>query len=385
MDLMKGKQTPLDKKVTNAEVKFTNFIVQHNLSLATSDHLTSLIKDVFTDSEIAKKYSSRRTKTGAIINEAFTPHCLSYLVEHCKSHPYSIGTDGSNDTGIEKMNPVCVNIFDVNRDTKVVTSHFLNMCLTSGERGGTAECIFNAIDDVFEKHEIPWDNLVALSVDNTNAMIGVRNSVASRCKQKNENCFIGGCACHLSHIAASNDHDAFSECLDLNVENVLIDLYYWFDKSSKRKGKLKEYFEFCDQDYLSVLKHISVRWLSLERCVTRAACKHASLKSYFLSEHFADERFIRLNEKYSNPLLEVAMMFLTSAIPCFTHLNLLLQREEPTIHILKSAMESLGKKLATRILTPVAVKDISSIADLDLEDPDKFKHEESIYLGIVTK
>ena len=36
---------------------------------------------------------------------------------------------------------------------------------------------------------------------------------------------------------------------DVSIENLCIDLFYCFDKSSKRKGKLAEYFEFCDQDY----------------------------------------------------------------------------------------------------------------------------------------
>ena len=45
----------------------------------------------------------------------------------------------------------------------------------------------------------------------------------------------------------------------------MVDLFYWFDKSAKRKGKLKEYYEFCDQEYQGVLKlNLSVRWLSLE-------------------------------------------------------------------------------------------------------------------------
>ena len=29
----------------------------------------------------------------------------------------------------------------------------------------------------------------------------------------------------------------------------MVDLFYWFDKSTKRKGKVKEYFEFCNQEY----------------------------------------------------------------------------------------------------------------------------------------
>ena len=125
-------------------------------------------------------------------------------------------------------------------------------------------------------------------------MIGRKNSIASRFKQKNESCFIGGCPYHLAHIVASNTNDAFSQHIGLNVEDVVVDLFYWFDKSSKRKEKLKEYHEFCNQEYREVLKHLSIRWLSLEKCINRAVLKHISLKSYFKSEHIADERFQRL-------------------------------------------------------------------------------------------
>ena len=93
-----------------------------------------------------------------------------------------------------------------------------------------------------------------------------------------------------------------------------IDCFYWFDKSSKRKGKLLEYFEFCNQEYQAVLKHLSVRWLSLQRCMERILKKYPSLKSYFLSEHFADQRFQRLSGLFGNPLLETALLFQTSSI-----------------------------------------------------------------------
>ena len=50
-----------------------------------------------------------------------------------------------------------------------------------------------------------------------------------------------------------NTNDAFSKCIGLNVEDVCVDCYYWFDKSTKRKGKLLEYFDFNDQEYQAVL------------------------------------------------------------------------------------------------------------------------------------
>ena len=275
------------KQVTKAKVMVTNFLVQHNLPLATADHMGPLFKAIFPDSKIASLYASGRTKTSAIINVAIGPHCHAYLVDHCKRHPFSLGIDGSNDTGVDKMNPVTIRIFDISR-SKTVTSHFYDMCITSGEHGATASYIFNAVDEKFTEDSMPWLNSLSLSVDNTNSMIGRHNSVASRCIGKNPDTFISGCPCHLAHIAATEANDVFSDDISLNVEDILVDLYYWFDKSSKRKGKLSEYFDFCDQDYQQVLKHVSTRWLLLERCIDRALKKLPSLRSYFLSESFSD-------------------------------------------------------------------------------------------------
>ena len=76
----------------------------------------------------------------------------------------------------------------------------------------------------------------------------------------------------------------------------------------------------------------------------------------------SNKRFQRLQEKFSNS--EPALLFLSSALPLFTHFNQLLQREEPTIRILQVAIEGLEKKVAKRIMLPTKVREISSISEL---------------------
>ena len=77
------------------------------------------------------------------------------------------------------------------------------------------------------------------------------------------------------------------------MESLLIDIYYWFEKSTKQKGILADYVEFSDLEYSKILKHVSTRRLSLERCVERILQKYEGFKSYFLSEHFAVALFER--------------------------------------------------------------------------------------------
>ena len=82
--------------------------VQHNIPLRLADELTPMFQDIFSDSEIAQRFSSRRTKTACIINGAVAPPYQESLVAVMRSTPFSVAIDGSSDSGVEKMNPLTV-------------------------------------------------------------------------------------------------------------------------------------------------------------------------------------------------------------------------------------------------------------------------------------
>ena len=43
------------------------------------------------------------------------------------------------------------------------------------------------------------------------------------------------------------------------MEELVIDLFYWFDKSTKRKYALSEYCGYCDTEYRQIVKHVNTR------------------------------------------------------------------------------------------------------------------------------
>ena len=65
-----------------------------------------------------------------------------------------------------------------------------------------------------------------------------------------------GCPCHLLHNIASHASEAFHRVSKFDVED--IDILYWFDRSTKRKSVLKEFREFCDNNYREIVRYISV-------------------------------------------------------------------------------------------------------------------------------
>ena len=89
-------------------------LAQHNVPLSLADHLSPLIRNVF-DGEVAKGYACAMTKTSCILNRAVATEFQGELVSIMQKAPYSLSVDGSNDTALQKMNPLTVRIFDEDR------------------------------------------------------------------------------------------------------------------------------------------------------------------------------------------------------------------------------------------------------------------------------
>ncbi|MGH0146032.1 UNVERIFIED_CONTAM: hypothetical protein FKN15_041695 [Acipenser sinensis] len=271
--------TQLEAKAQRAEIKVAVTMVNHNVPLAVADHFSPLIKECFKDSDVAQRYGAARTKTTCIINRAIAPYLHDELVKKMRNRPYTLSTDGSNDTGREKMNPLTVKLFDVDR----VEHMFLDMCITTGTNAATAETIFEKMDSVLKKDNIPWQNRHSLLVDNANVNMGVCNSIKSRILSINPTVYVHGCPCHIVHNNASAAGTHYIELSDFDVEDMVVDIGYWFKASTKRKCRLDEFCVFCDTEYMAVIDHVSTRWLSLETTVVRILRLYRALVSYFKS------------------------------------------------------------------------------------------------------
>ena len=308
------------------------------------------------------------------------------LVTDMKTTPFSLMVDGSNDAGLEKMFPISIRIFDVNFNR--VMTKFFDMNMLEGRSSSTAEFMFDSIDQQLAKNGLSWDMVSGIGLDNTNANIGEHNSIKSRVLQKNSEIVISGCPCHILHNASSKAAEAFGNIVDFSVEDHCVDLFYWFDKSSKRKSILKEYYDFCDQDYEEVIKYISTRWLCTERCINRELKKFSGLRSYFLSESENDRRFKRLTETFSNNMTEFYLFFFQAALPTFTNFNKFLQTEEPLIQCLYDEMQMFMNKLAAKFIKPEVIRELKgnelSFSKLDVSLANQ-KNDKDLTIGNVTK
>jgi len=84
----------------------------------------------------------------------------------------------------------------------------------------------------------------------------------------------------LIHLAAEKG----ARVLPVSVEDCLISIYYYLDKSSKRQKELKEFQLLHNVEVRKIIKHVSTRWLSLGICLERILSQWMPLKDFFKSE-----------------------------------------------------------------------------------------------------
>ena len=117
-----------DDKQICKEVVHTNFIVQYEMSFLTADHLGLLYHVMFPDSNIAKNFRCRRSKTTRILNNALYPKIKSDLVEYMCENSHALVNDGSSNCGPSKMNIQSAFIFLMSKTSRVqILFHVLNI------------------------------------------------------------------------------------------------------------------------------------------------------------------------------------------------------------------------------------------------------------------
>lgn len=144
---------------------------------------------------------------------------------------------------------------------------------------GTAVNLFNSLNKTLADRNISWQKVFGVVSDNCSVMKGERNSVMSKIKEQQPNLFDIGCICHLANLCCV----AAVKVLPLPIEELIIDVYYHFQHSAKRKEEYKEFLEFNEVDYLKIIKHVSTRWFSLQKCISRTLLHWPALQSYFKS------------------------------------------------------------------------------------------------------
>lgn len=336
-------------QVIKAETLMTDLIVDLNLPITAADRFNKVLKKAFPDSKIAQNYECGRSKTTAII-KCMATHSEDKLVSKMRSGPYSFSTDGSNDQK-NKQFPIVVTY----PSEHGVSQELLSVPVLAGS--ATGKNIFDLIFSKLKERDVPINNCLAFGTDNANVMVGRNKGVFAFLLKENPQIHLAGCPCHLLHHAA--EHAA--QCLPFSIDDVLVRVYYYLDKSSKRLGALDECQELFDVEHRNILKHCPTRWLSVTTCLDRLLENWVALKKFFHNElknqkASTQEESVpeKMDKFFRSPTNKLYCLFLQYAIKPFTSTNIKLQEEAPLIHKLQRVIRGILKDLMLRFVAPWA-------------------------------
>ena len=350
-----------------AETRWSTFVAKHNIAFLASDHATKLFRKMFPDSEIAKKFSCSRTKTTAIVKGALAPHFTKKTTENM-SYPYSLMMDESNDK-TDKSCIILVRVFDpILCD---VRTRFLDMPVVNI---GTARNLFDALKLSLAQKGFDFSNTVAFMSDTTNVMKGARSGVQKLIKNEHPTLYDVGCICHLADLTVKRGMST----LPLDIDQLFVDVFYFFYHSSKRKQEFVDLWcSLFTTEPEVILKHCTTRWLSLLRCVGRYLDQLEGLKSYFLSSDEQTNKVKYILERLQNPLLKPLLHFLKFIMSAMDKFNRVFQKStENTTCELYTEMCRLTRLYAANVLKTDSITSVgSNLSLLSLERENQLDDE----------
>lgn len=179
-----------------------------------------------------------------------------------------------------KIFPIVIQYFDWKQGG--VQSKLIEVKDTPNE---TAETIAQHLIETLKKKNNLTEKCISFTGDNCNTHFGgIRRdeegkNVFAKLKRllQNKTLISVGCPARILNNCVHHGADT----LDVEIENFL---YKTFHIYTVRTENLKEYCEFVDIQYRTLLSHSKTRWLSLFPGIERLLQMFPALKSFFLSQ-----------------------------------------------------------------------------------------------------
>lgn len=280
------KNDSISDETHKAELMICAALAEHNISFRVMDHLTEVFKRAFHDSEIAKGFKCKRSKTAHLIYDVIAPTFEKNLhndISAFKSSSgkviFSIIIDETTDINTEKILAIAIMYYSTKNMS--ATTKFL---LAVNLEGETSQDVFDALSNGLKKINLNIADLLGFAADTTNVIFGTNRSVVSKIQAVNPHCVFVKCVCHSVALAVSY------ACKELprNIDQVVKDVYNYFSHSSKRQREFLEFQDFVGSDKHNILRHYEIRWLSLHACVNRIIEQWDALKLYFHDQYLLD-------------------------------------------------------------------------------------------------
>ena len=211
-------------------------------------------------------------------------------------------------------------------------------------------------------------------------MIGSKESVLTKLRDKNTNVFSIGRICYIASLCVKDGIKA----LQFKVDDLLVDIFYFFHHSSKRKQEFKAFQEFTEVDEDRILKHCPTRWLSLEKVVNRTLSHLPALKSYFASHKDVEKtgKVKSIHDKLHDLLISLILNFLAFIVHHINKFNVIFQTEQCMIGDLLPEMDRLLRTFTVKLVQMRCIESCLNLKEVDFKTRENQHQHDKLAVGM---
>ena len=328
-----GTQT--EDNVVAAEATVAFHTVKHHQSYKFNDSTSPLMRKLFPDSNISKKYSCAWTKVEAIVNNVLSTMTIKYMLNDIQEHVMKylgVATDSINYQST-KFFFIVVQYFDCKHGG--LQSKLLEVKSTTNK---TSLTIANEVKETLTKMGL-FEKCVSFTADNCNTNFdGLTrpkgNNIFSRLKNDLPTLVGVDCPAHILNNCLHHDTNQIT----IDVESIIHKTYQYFCNYTVRTKELKNYSNFVDTEYRKLFSHCVTRMLLLYRSLSRIHHMYPALQSYFTS---IDKAPIVLEQFCEAPLSELYLKHLQSFIAAFNEQVQNIERTKASIGEVRSCLDAV--------------------------------------------
>lgn len=338
------------KEATKIELLWCLEIINRKNSTNSCQGIKELFTIMFHDA-VPEAFSLSPKKANYLITDALGPYYKTILLSELKNVFFSLQFDETSN--VKNKKELQTRVFFWAEEGKVIQRHLETRFIDKGD----GKTIFKNLLGILESNGLSLNKLVTVSRDGPNVNKTVFNLFQKKQEElKNKTLIdIGSCFLH-------NVHNAFSkglEELSIDISHFATDVYYFFHNKNDRWAKFEAIQSKLNLPNHVFERHLSTRWLTLGPAVKKIIEQLPALNEYFFKVASNEKNtcnkqsFLDIVQVLKKPFLKAYLVFVLYITEIFNQkFTLLMQKDQPLIHILFKQIETLVMIMMRSIVKP---------------------------------
>lgn len=216
---------PVNDRRINSEAMLLGFLAENDLPFTMTPKLIQFSQQLAKDPKALNELKMDRCTASYKMTYGLASFFTEELIEELRSTFFCLNLDESTNSNQEKVVAVLVSYFSSEKK-EISVRHLESFTVIKAD----AESIFLKIEELFEKHQLPWNNLISVLMDSCSTMRGKKSGLETRLREKAPHLLdIDGDSVHHAHNVAKSFATPFNYYLEGLFNSIHTDFLYSSD------------------------------------------------------------------------------------------------------------------------------------------------------------